>query len=342
MKERKPVRAPRWMLLVGLLAPLAWSPPAARAHDARPAYLQIDAETAQRYQLLWRRPVLAGMPLAVALRLPDDARTLGQPTVQESQGALTERRTIELPGGLAGRRIDFVGLETTITDVLVRVQRIDGASTTALVSGSRPWLEIQPPRGALATGAVYVRHGIEHILLGYDHLLFVLALCLLVRSRRVLLATITAFTVAHSITLAFAALGAVCVPIQPVEASIAFSIVLLAREVLGTQRGRDNLTVRRPWVVAFCFGLLHGFGFASALVEVGLPPGDVPLALFSFNVGVELGQLAFVSVVLALYQLALRVRLPAGARSFVRPATAWAIGALASFWFFERLGAFVP
>jgi hydrogenase/urease accessory protein HupE len=193
----------------------------------------------------------------------------------------------------------------------------------------------------VAVAGAYLAHGVEHILLGFDHLLFVLALILIVRSTRVLLWTITAFTLAHSITLALATLGVVRVPGPPVEATIALSILLLASEILRMQRGEPSLTARRPWLVAFCFGLLHGFGFAGALAGLGLPPGDIPLALFAFNVGVELGQLAFIAAVLVLMTLARRTGGLSGLERHALPVTARAIGVLAAFWFFERLAGFV-
>lgn len=337
--QRRP--AP-WPLLVVLLAAGPWHVPAARAHDTRPAYLEIDAEAPERYALLWRTPVLSGMRLAVVLGLPEGMRTVGQPTKREFPDSVVEQRVIEVSNGLTGKRIVFHGLETTITDVLVRVQQLDGTHTITLIHPSQPWLEIRASRGLLAIAGAYLRHGVEHILFGYDHLLFVLALCLLVPSRRTLIATITAFTLAHSITLAVATLGVLHLPAAPIEATIALSIVLLACELLGRQRSQESLTRRWPWVVAFCFGLLHGLGFASALADLGLPPGDVPLALLAFNAGVELGQLAFITVVLALIQLAERIRIPAAIRSHARPAAAYTIGTVASFWFFERLAGFVP
>jgi len=192
----------------------------------------------------------------------------------------------------------------------------------------------------VAVAGAYLAHGVEHILFGYDHLLFVLALILIVPSARMLFFTITAFTVAHSLTLALATLGVVHVPGPPVEASIALSILLLATELAHARRGERGLTARWPWLVAFAFGLLHGFGFASALVEVGLPQGDLPLALFAFNVGVEGGQLAFVAAVLALAALASRARLAAPVKRHVSQAAPYAIGTLAAFWFFERLAQF--
>jgi hydrogenase/urease accessory protein HupE len=282
------------------------------------------------------------MRLPVTLKLPADVRNVTEPTVRALSDSLVERRLVQADGGtLAGARIEFVGLQATITDVLVRVQLRDGAFSTTLVHPSRPWIEITAAPGWLAVAGAYLRHGIEHILFGYDHLLFVFALILIVRSRRVLLWTITAFTLAHSITLALATLGVVHVPAAPVEATIALSILLLACEIVRLQRGEDSLTARWPWVVAFSFGLLHGFGFASALSDIGLPPGDVPLALFTFNIGVEVGQLTFIAVVLATAALAARITIIAALEHVALRAAPVAIGILAAFWFFERLARFV-
>jgi hydrogenase/urease accessory protein HupE len=309
----------------------------AAAHDARPAYLELRQTSATRYDLLWRIPVTAGMPLPVRLELPDGVRNVTEPAVRELSDSRVERRVVEAPEGLAGRRIAFPGLQGTIADVLVRVQSQDGQTTTTLVRSSQPWLEIAAPSGgALAVFSAFVGHGIEHILLGYDHLLFVLALMLIVRDTRTLVLTVTAFTLAHSITLALATLGVVRVPGPPVEAAIAFSIVLVAAEVLRLRAGQSSLTASRPWLIAFCFGLLHGLGFASALSEIGLPHGDVPLALLAFNVGVELGQLAFIAVVLGVAAIARKVHL--GDRA-VRWAP-YAVGSIAAFWFVERVAAF--
>ena len=324
--------------LVGLLA-IAWS---AHAHDTRPAHLELVEVADERYEMHWRVPVLSGRPLPVRVRLPDGVRTVGSPEVREFRDSIVERRSIEVPGGLIGKRITLVGLEATITDALVREQRLDGTRTTTLVRPSEPWVELPASRPRWAVAGDYLTHGIEHILLGFDHLAFVLALCFLVPSRRVLLWTITAFTVAHSITLATAALGAVHVPSAPLEASIALSIVLLAREALGRRGGEETLAVRYPWIVAFAFGLLHGFGFASALTDVGLPPSDVPMALLAFNVGVEVGQLAFIG---AVFSVAWGLRWArVGSRFPVpgRAVAAYAIGSVAALWFFERLTGFVP
>jgi hydrogenase/urease accessory protein HupE len=179
----------------------------------------------------------------------------------------------------------------------------------------------------------YTSLGVEHILTGFDHLLFVVALTLLVRRGRRLLATITAFTLAHSVSLALTVLGLVHVPSPPVEASIALSIVLVCAECL---RPGDSLTRRAPWAVAFAFGLLHGLGFASALLDLGVPERHLPTALLCFNVGVELGQLAIIAVVVGLRRLAGWLRLD---RAWMRSGVIYAMGGLAAFWSIDRIGA---
>jgi hydrogenase/urease accessory protein HupE len=310
------------------------------AHDARPAYLEVRQTSPDRYDVLWRIPVMAGMPLPVVLKLPENARNVTEPAVRQLSDSRVERRVIEVPDGLAGQRIEFPGLPGTITDVLVRFQPTGGEMTTTLVRGSRPWMDVAAPAGGtFAIFTAFVGHGVEHILFGYDHLLFVMALMMIVRNTRALVLTVTAFTIAHSITLALATLRVVHVPGPPVEAAIAFSIVLVAAEIVRVRRGEPSMTAQWPWLIAFCFGLLHGFGFASALSDIGLPSGDVPLALFAFNVGVELGQLAFVGAVLALVVLARRVGVPAGASRLAVRLAPYAVGSLAAFWFVERAAA---
>jgi len=314
---------------------------AADAHEIRPAYLEITETAPGHYAVLWRTPILSGMRLPVQLKFPGGVRDVREPIVQELTDSLVERRSIDADeGGLGGKRIAFVGLQGTITDVLVRVAMLDGTGSTTLVRPSEPWVAISGAMGPLAVMRTYWTHGVEHILLGFDHLLFVLALVLIVRIRRVLVVTITAFTIAHSITLALATLGVMHVPGPLVEAAIALSILLLAVEIVRCEHGEIGLSARWPWVVAFVFGLLHGFGFASALSDLGLPPGDVPLALFTFNVGVECGQLAIVTVAFAVASVARRVRHGARIEHSVVRAAPYAIGALAAFWFFERLAKF--
>jgi hydrogenase/urease accessory protein HupE len=329
----------RWPLLLILVLLAVASD--AFAHDARPAYLEIRQTSPVRYDLLWRTPVLSGMRLPVVLMLPEGARNVTQPHMQELPDSLVERRVIEAPDGLGGKRIEFPGLQGTITDVLVRVQATNGDTTTTLVRPSQPWVAIPAsPDGPLAIAGAFVGHGIEHILGGYDHLLFVFALLVIVRSTRALVWSITAFTLAHSITLALATLGVVHVPGPPVEAAIALSILLLASEIVRMRRGESSVTARWPWVIACCFGLLHGFGFAGALSDIGLPRGDIPLALFAFNVGVELGQLAFIGAVLGTLSIARQLGIPHFVERHLARGAPYAIGALAGFWFVGRVAAF--
>jgi hydrogenase/urease accessory protein HupE len=312
----------------------------ASAHDARPAYMQVTEVAPQRYEVVWRTPVLSGTRLPVVLRFPANTRNVTEPVLRELSDSLVERRIIETGGGLTGTRVEIVGLQATITDALVRVQMLDGTYSTTLVRPSKPWIEISTSRSSFEVATAYLVHGIEHILFGYDHLLFVLALILIVRSTRMLLLTVTAFTVAHSITLSLATLGVVHVPGPPVEATIALSILLLAREIIRAERGQASMTAKWPWLVAFSFGLLHGFGFASALTEIGLPQGDIPLALFAFNVGVEAGQLIFIAVVLAAFRCAKLIRFPALVERHARSVASYAIGGMAAYWLVERLSGF--
>jgi hydrogenase/urease accessory protein HupE len=334
-------RRPDWRLVAAVVISIFAQMGAATAHEIRPAYLQIDQSGPSRYNVLWRTPVLSGMRLPIVLQFPDGVRNVTEPAERELPDSLVERRVIETTeGGLAGKRINFVGLQATITDVMVRVQMLDGTVSTTLVRPSYPWVEIAIAHGRLEVAKTFIVHGIEHILFGYDHLLFVLALVLIARDWRALLLTVTAFTAAHSITLTLATLGFVNVPGPPVEAAIAFSILLLACEIIRIHRGQPSLAAQRPWMVAFAFGLLHGLGFAGALADLALPAGDIPLALLFFNIGVELGQLLFIAVVIAAVALARLLKFPrfAGRQAF--HAVTYAIGAMASFWFIERVAAF--
>ena len=288
--------------------------------------------------MLWKVPARGDLQLAIAPAWPDNCALEGAPRRFATGGAATERSTIRCAGGLTGREVALSGLSATVIDVLVRLQRSDGTTQVARLTPSAPAFVVEDAPRWSAVAATYLGFGVEHILLGIDHLLFVLAMLLLVRSWRRLVATITAFTVAHSITLAAATLGFVHVPPQPVEAAIALSIVFVAAEIVHGRMGRTGLTERWPWVVAFVFGLLHGLGFASALRAVGLPENAIPAALLFFNLGVEVGQLVFVGVVLALL---------ASLRSLQLPAPAWSwrlapygIGAVAMYWTIERVSSF--
>lgn len=332
-----PPRALAWAVALCALIVIIGATPAF-ADVFRPAYLELKQRDADTFDVVWRVPALGDALLGIHVRFPEGTDQVTAPRGRVTDGAYTERWTIRRRGGLAGREIRIEGLPASVTDVLARVERADGGTQVARMVPTRPRFTVEGPRDGTHVWRTYVALGVRHILEGLDHLLFVLALVLVVRNIRRLLVTITAFTAAHSLTLAAATLGLVTVPQAPVEAVIALSIVFVAAEIVHSLQGRPGLTARAPWVVAFSFGLLHGFGFAGALAEVGLPTGAIPLALLGFNVGVELGQLLFVAAVW--------VVLIAGARSelrwpvWARPLPAYAIGSVAMYWVIERVLAF--
>jgi hypothetical protein len=328
----------RLRLLLALAALFPWAVPTT-AHELRPALLQITEVQSERYEMLWKRPQRGDLTLTLQVAWPAGCRDLAPRTSQMVPGAMLERRLVECgDAGPIGRRIGIDGLVGSATEVLVRIEFADGQVQTSLLKPSSPWMDVRGPRPAAAVAIDYFIMGIEHIVLGIDHLLFVLGLVFIVPSMGLLVKTITAFTLAHSITLAVATLGLVHVPQAPAEAVIALSILFLANELVRLRRGEAGLTAHCPWLVAFSFGLLHGFGFAGALAEVGLPETDIPLALLVFNLGVEAGQLLFVVGVLALLWLGRRV--VASPPLWVQDAPAYASGSLAACWLIERVTAF--
>jgi hypothetical protein len=312
---------------------LAW------ADVFRPAYLEIRELGGDRYDVLLKVPAQGNdSRLSIDVRFPDGTVAVEPRAGQFLADTHTERWRIERPGGLVGASVEIIGRAAGVTDVLARVERLDGTSQVESLPPGRAAFVVEPSLGLAQTALTYLALGVEHILGGFDHLLFVLSLLLIVRGFKRVAVTITAFTLAHSITLAAATLGFVHVPGPPVEAAIALSIVFVAAEVVRGLRGAPGLTARAPWLVAFTFGLLHGFGFASALAEVGLPQKAIPVALFTFNVGVELGQLLFVAVVAAV--VALCARLPARLPRWSTWVPPYAIGIVAMFWVAERVAAF--
>lgn len=331
-----------WRVVIFLLASVL-AVPTTSAHEARPAYLEIKETAPNQFSVLWRTPVLAGTRLPVVLTMPNDVKNLKEPVVQELADSLIERQWIDAgANGLAGKRIEFRGLQATITDVLVRVEMVDGRKWTALIHPAQPWFEPAAAPSKLQVAGAYLRLGIEHIWTGVDHLLFILALMILVKGTRRLIATVTAFTIAHSITLAGATLGFVHVSQKPVEAAIALSIVFVACEIVHAREGRLGWTEQWPWIVAFTFGLLHGFGFAGALSEVGLPQTAIPVALLFFNVGVEIGQLLFIAAILSIMALG---RWLIRRTAIPQPSWAWriapySIGGVAAFWMVQRIAGF--
>ena len=314
-------------------------------HALQPGYLELRLIDKDLYAVVWKTPATSGRPMAITAQLPAscDPRTPGQSIWDGA--AYVARWTASCPGGLEGGVIHVVGLDQTSTDVDGRAGPVpaDGVGEARRLTAGDPSFTVPTQPSRLEVVRTYFLLGIEHILSGIDHLLFVLALLLLVQGVRRVVVTVTAFTLAHSLTLAGATLGFVHMPGPPVEAAIALSIVFVASEIIHSRQGKPGLTERYPWVVAFTFGLLHGFGFAGALTEIGLPQNSIPIALLFFNVGVEIGQLLFIAAVFAIFvparQLTRRINLP-------RPAWAWtvppyAIGGVAAFWFIERIAAFV-
>jgi len=314
-----------------------WIP--VKAHEVRPAYLELRQTAADSYDVLWKVPARGeNLRLGIYVHLPDDVKELTPPVALVEDGAYLERWKVQRPGGLDGQTIKIGGLSSTKIDVLARIERENGVTQTTRVTPDAPAFVVEATPSNWRVSATYLGLGIEHILLGIDHLLFVLALVLLVKGWKRLVGTITAFTVAHSLTLAAATLGFVHLPGPPVEACIALSIVFVAAEIVRGRQGQPGLTARAPWVVAFSFGLLHGLGFASALSEVGLPQQAIPLALLFFNVGVELGQLAFIGVVLGI--MAGINRLPVRSPAWGWRLVPYSIGAVAMFWVIQRTTSF--
>ena len=320
------------IFLAGLAACFFCVSPAT-AHEVRPAYLEITETAPGTYDVTWKQPVLDGRRLKIDPVLPEACTRSGE-HVTPVGATLVQRWTTVCDLSQGEIRID--GLDRTLTDVFVRIDRIEGDDIGAVLRPGNASLDLTVPTGAPV--ATYFRIGVEHILFGWDHLLFVLGMVLLVRPSQLLL-TLTAFTVAHSITLASASLGGVSLPGPPVEIVIAMSIALLGAEAMHRINGWMTLSQRIPWAIAFGFGLIHGFGFAGALAEIGLPGGAEAMALLLFNLGVEAGQILFVAFVLALawiaYQLAARRMVLA------RSALAYFIGIMGSYWAIERIaGAF--
>lgn len=311
-------------------------------HALQPGYLELKLVEKELYEVIWKTPAVGERPMAITARLPESCETRfpAQPLFDGS--AYISRWTTKCAGGLEGGVIQIDGLRKTTTDVLVRFEFNDGTSEARRLTPSNPSVLIPAQPSPVEVVQTYLMLGVDHILSGIDHLLFVLALLLLVQGLRGVITTITAFTLAHSLTLIAATLGFVHVPVPPTEAVIALSIVFVAAEVVNNHRREHGLTRLYPWRIAFAFGLLHGLGFAGALADIGLPQSSIPLALLFFNVGIEIGQLLFVAAVLTaiflFQQIALRITMPTYKWAWALPP--YAIGSLAIYWVIERIAAF--
>ena len=318
----------KWLLLLAMpmLATVAWT------HEVRPAYLEIDQTGAHSYSLLWKQPTLGNLTVHLVPHISNG--WLEQPPAGEyaASGFLikTWKVVATEPDPVAGRTVSIEGLEQTTTDALIRVRLSDGRNLDTVLRPEHSSFVVRFGSHGTQSALVYLQLGMQHILTGMDHLLFVLGLLLIVPNRWMLLKTVSAFTVAHSITLGVATLFQVAPGVALLNTLIALSILFLGPEIVRYQRGGTSFTLRHPWVVAFCFGLLHGFGFASGLLSLGLPRSELPLALLMFNVGVEIGQVVFIVLILALVRSfrLMEIRWP-------RPVLAlptYAVGTLGAFW----------
>lgn len=309
---------------------------AADAHEVRPAYLRIQQTAPETFDVLWRVPARGELRLGIYVSMPEHCTRPEEIFSWQEGGTFVERWTSQCPGGISGSRVEITGLSFTVIDALARYERLDDTTQVVRLTPADPGFEVTDSESWSQVASTYTALGVEHILLGIDHLLFVLALLLLVPNTRTLVWTITSFTLAHSLTLAAATLGWVHVPQSPVEAVIALSILFVAMEIVHWRQGRPGVTRRMPWVVAFTFGLLHGFGFAGALSEIGLPEHAIPLSLLFFNVGVELGQLAFIAAVMLAWSAMKRITWP----QWAWRVPVYAIGSMAAFWTIDRITGF--
>ena len=320
-------------LLTLLLGPIA-----GLAHEVRPAYLDLREVQPDEFAVLWKTPMRGDLRLALAPELSGRTEQVTPVATRQSGGAAVQTWRLKTMEPLRGQTLRIQGLEGTLTDVLARIEFADGTTWLGRFTPQAPAATIPAMQSKWSVAGGYLKLGVEHILLGVDHLLFVLALLLITDGTWRLIKTVTAFTVAHSITLALAALGFVHVPQAPIEAVIALSIVFVSAEILRARDGHEGIAARAPWIVAFTFGLLHGFGFAGVLTAVGLPEHHIPLALLFFNLGVEIGQFLFIAAVLS--SIALLRLVPFRLPRWTGLVPPYAIGSLAMFWVIQRAAAF--
>lgn len=329
-----------------LVLVLLFAPDRGHAHELQPGFLELTPLGSTDWRVTWRKPQVGGQPMPIDAVLPETCAPRRGPDPSFDGRAFISRWISSCPSGIEAGTIEIEGLDRTRTDVLVRylVAEDDAPQSHRLTPGAAAF-DIPPSLGLLERFSDYFDLGVDHILSGLDHLLFVFALVLLIRKPGPLIAAITSFTIAHSLSLAAATLGWIVVPAPAVEAIVALSIVVLAAELAQPPGRGMRLTERRPSTVAFLFGLLHGLGFASALLELGLPRADIPFALFAFNIGVEAGQLMFVAATLAAGVFLVRLLqpsnglLPQGSQSL--RIVAYLIGTVSAAWMWDRISGFL-
>ncbi|TAL35572.1 MAG: HupE/UreJ family protein [Phenylobacterium sp.] len=323
-----------WLALAALFAALT----PAQAHEVRPALVQIRETGPTAYEVVWKRPVVGDMALRLVPHLSGGALEKPPTLEQAAPGYVTRVWRVRDGPPLEGQVLEVEGLSQSVTDVIVRVTARDGRTLDHVLKPAQPKFTLSLAPAAGVAVPAYLVLGVEHILIGIDHLLFVLGLLLLIGPNWRLVKAITGFTVAHSITLALAALGYISFPSAAIEALVALSILFVAVELMPARRAAGGLAQRRPWLIAFVFGLLHGMAFAGVLADIGLPPDAAPQALLLFNVGVEIGQLVFIGAVLGLMAAG---RWLWRARHWTTPrwaalAPAYLIGSLSAYWLIER------
>lgn len=308
---------------------------AAFCHEVRPAYLEINQIDSIHYAIIWKTPVTAGRTIQIRPILPEGF-TMDLVKQKVTTGSMNQLYQGTYTASIIGQNIYIENLERTLIDVFTKIQLADDLTFTFLIQADKPYCHIPQTPNQYQVINSYIRLGIEHILEGYDHLLFVLALLLLISSLSNLFWTVTCFTLAHSVTLALASLNIFSLPSAPVEAVIALSILFLAKEYIDVQRDKPSMTAKYPWAVSFGFGLLHGFGFAGALQDIGFPQQQLFTALLSFNIGVEIGQILFILICLTLYLIWTKAFKSKGHQQ-LKTILAYTIGSVASFWLVQRI-----
>lgn len=333
---------PRLLTLLFFIGGLLGISTASYGHALQPGYLELKLTDADLYSVLWKKPAISGKPMNISAILPErcDQRRAKQSVWDGS--AYFSHWTARCPGGLENGNIEIQGLDQTATDVLLRFDFVNGRTESRRLTPGNSSFTVPNIPSSFEVVKTYLVLGFQHILSGIDHLMFVLALLLLVKGKRRLIITVTAFTLAHSLTLAGATLGIINLPGPPIEATIALSIMFVASEIMHSRRGVVGLTERYPWVVAFTFGLLHGFGFAGALAQIGMPETSIPIALLFFNVGVELGQLFFIAAVFIVIDIIrmLTHHFDISLSPWITALPVYIIGSMSAFWIIQRLAAF--
>jgi len=318
-----------------LLAVLNLYSAAISAHEVRPSFLEIVQKTEDTYRVMWKVPAKGKyLRLSLYVVFPDSSKTLNTPTEEFVGGSYIKRWSIQDESGLVGKNIYITGLEATLTEALVRIEQLDGALQVERLMPDKPYLTVKKSPTFMQVVSTYFSSGVRHILGGYDHLLFLVSLLFIAGTGKRIFVTVTGFTLAHSLTLVLSTLGIVQLAIKPVEVIIALSIAFLATEIVKARR--DTLTWRYPIAVSTSFGLLHGFGFAAVLREIGIPHNELAGGLLSFNLGVEVGQLIFIASVLLCVRLLRQLQAGFSLQKIEKPA-AYCVGTLSCYWMIERM-----